>query len=90
MSNCVLWKACEYDTIGALSGLEANHTLEEVVVCHSELSEMLLAKDPRHTPVHHLGIWHAQRLSDRGLLHTLHIVQLPLEPTVARPALVFL
>ena len=38
--------------VGALSAVEANAPKEEVVVCRSELSEVLLAGSPSHTPVH--------------------------------------
>ena len=48
-----------HEVIGALSALEANDPQEEVVVCRSEFSEVLLAESPSHTPVqqgiHHLG-----------------------------------
>ena len=47
---------------------------------------MLLAEGPRYTAVlqglNHLGLQHAQLQSERG---SLHIVQLPLETTVACP-----
>ena len=46
--------------VGTWSALEANYPKEELVVCRSELSEVLLAKSLRHTPVqqdlHHLGL----------------------------------
>ena len=45
--------------VGALSALKANDPEEEVVVHRSELSEVLLAESPSHTPVqqglHRLG-----------------------------------
>ena len=51
----------------------------------SQLGEVLLAEGPRYTPVqqglHHLGIY-AHLQSERS---SLHIVQLPLESTVACP-----
>ena len=54
------------------------------MVCRSQLSEVLLAEGPRYAPVqqglHHLGLSHAQLQSERG---SLHIVQFPLESTVA-------
>ena len=49
-----------HQVVSALSALEANDPYEEVVVCRSEISEVLLAESPSHTPVqqglHHLGL----------------------------------
>ena len=56
------------------------------MVCHSQLSEVLLPEGPRYAPVQqgfrHLGLQQAHLRSKRG---SLQIVQLPLESTVACP-----
>ena len=40
-----------HEVVSALPSLEANDPREEVVVCRSELSEVLLAESPSQTPV---------------------------------------
>ena len=48
----------QYEVVGAFSALDYNFPHEVVVVCRSELSEVLLAESSSHTPVqqglHHL------------------------------------
>ena len=72
--------------ICALAALKANDPYLKSVVCHYQLSEVLLAEGPRCTPVqqsfHRLGYQHAHFDSKR---RSLHIVQHALEPSVARP-----
>ena len=49
-----------HKVVGYLSALEANDPSEKVVLCRSDLSEVLLTKRSRHTSVqqglYHLGL----------------------------------
>ena len=69
-----------------MAALKANDPYLKSVVCHYQLSEVLLAEGPRCTPVqqsfHRLGLQQAHFDSKR---RSLHIVQLALEPPVACP-----
>ena len=52
LTLCVLESlGVRHAVVGALSALKANGPQDEVVVCRSELSEVLQAKSPGHTPV---------------------------------------
>ena len=65
LSHCAFLRtiSVRHKVVSALSALEANDPWEEVVVCRSELSKVLLAECLSHTPgqqgLHHLGPEHA-------------------------------